>query len=438
MTTPPPRSLPRRRALQAGAALVAARLLPAGAASMDDLARRPRAHRIPCRPDGAVRAPFARHPAPRRQRQRVPLRIAMQGPFAAGAELRTVRLYSETNPVPLMARFDFAVPPRESRSTRASASPARSGSSRSPSSPTAISMRRSPTSRSPSPPAWTAPDGLRAHPVPPSVKRGEAIEVRDLDPPSDGDRLSRRRRRPNDRPQHAPRLVVPLRDADRLPGESRLGHRRESLPALLRHGAPTSGELTVFEWVDDAGERGTRRATSTSHERVARADRAGRRRWSRCPRCCGGAAAGAADTPRSGISVRAPRTSARCRPTTSPIPACCGSSAAPRSGAPRRQRAGLPADATTAVSMKGVAARHPRGARDGGSRRRSRGPHQRVPRRASARCRRWRANPRTCWRSPRSSPRSRAALPIAVDVDGPARPAFSSARRRSTPSGAAR
>jgi sulfur-oxidizing protein SoxY len=100
----------RRRTMQAGAALVAARLLPAEAA-MDDLpgvrelteylaGRTPQFGRlsldIPRLADNG---------------NAVPLHIAMQGPFAAGAELRTVRLYSEKNPVPLMARFDFAVPP---------------------------------------------------------------------------------------------------------------------------------------------------------------------------------------------------------------------------------------------------------------------------------------------------------------------------------------
>jgi sulfur-oxidizing protein SoxY len=41
----------------------------------------------------------------------VPLRLAMGG-FAPGAELKSIRLYSERNPVPLMARFEFplAVP----------------------------------------------------------------------------------------------------------------------------------------------------------------------------------------------------------------------------------------------------------------------------------------------------------------------------------------
>ena len=42
----------------------------------------------------------------------VPVRILMPGPFAAGAELRTIHLFSEKNPVPQMAVFHFpaAVP----------------------------------------------------------------------------------------------------------------------------------------------------------------------------------------------------------------------------------------------------------------------------------------------------------------------------------------
>ncbi len=42
----------------------------------------------------------------------VPVRITMSGPFAAGAELRTIHLFSEKNPVPQMAVFHFpaAVP----------------------------------------------------------------------------------------------------------------------------------------------------------------------------------------------------------------------------------------------------------------------------------------------------------------------------------------
>ena len=41
----------------------------------------------------------------------IPLRISLTGLVAPGAELRSIRLYSEKNPVPLMAHFEFPVPP---------------------------------------------------------------------------------------------------------------------------------------------------------------------------------------------------------------------------------------------------------------------------------------------------------------------------------------
>jgi sulfur-oxidizing protein SoxY len=41
----------------------------------------------------------------------VPLHMTMRGEFPAGAELKSIRLYSERNPVPLMARFEFPAPP---------------------------------------------------------------------------------------------------------------------------------------------------------------------------------------------------------------------------------------------------------------------------------------------------------------------------------------
>jgi sulfur-oxidizing protein SoxY len=40
----------------------------------------------------------------------VPVRIAMPGPFAPGPFVRTLRLFSEINPVPDMAVFEFPVP----------------------------------------------------------------------------------------------------------------------------------------------------------------------------------------------------------------------------------------------------------------------------------------------------------------------------------------
>ena len=37
----------------------------------------------------------------------VPMRLAMDGPFAPGQEVRAIHLFSETNPVPDMAVFEF-------------------------------------------------------------------------------------------------------------------------------------------------------------------------------------------------------------------------------------------------------------------------------------------------------------------------------------------
>ncbi len=41
----------------------------------------------------------------------VSMKLVMDNPPAGDAGVRTIRLFSETNPVPLMARFDFVVPP---------------------------------------------------------------------------------------------------------------------------------------------------------------------------------------------------------------------------------------------------------------------------------------------------------------------------------------
>ena len=41
----------------------------------------------------------------------VAMRISMAGPFSEGAQVSSVALFSEKNPVPKMAEFDFPVPP---------------------------------------------------------------------------------------------------------------------------------------------------------------------------------------------------------------------------------------------------------------------------------------------------------------------------------------
>jgi sulfur-oxidizing protein SoxY len=43
----------------------------------------------------------------------VPMKLAMAGPFESGRGVRAIRLFSEKNPVPLIASFEFPVaPPR--------------------------------------------------------------------------------------------------------------------------------------------------------------------------------------------------------------------------------------------------------------------------------------------------------------------------------------
>src|SRR5215831_1727668 len=41
----------------------------------------------------------------------VPLKLAMPGPFAPGPTVRAIHLFSEKNPVPDMAVFEFPAPP---------------------------------------------------------------------------------------------------------------------------------------------------------------------------------------------------------------------------------------------------------------------------------------------------------------------------------------
>ena len=43
--------------------------------------------------------------------QAVPMRVSLSGPFAAGSTLLAIHLFSEKNPVPEMAVFEFTSPP---------------------------------------------------------------------------------------------------------------------------------------------------------------------------------------------------------------------------------------------------------------------------------------------------------------------------------------
>lgn len=43
--------------------------------------------------------------------QAVPIRLSMPGPFAPGPTVQSIHLFSERNPVPDMAVFEFPAPP---------------------------------------------------------------------------------------------------------------------------------------------------------------------------------------------------------------------------------------------------------------------------------------------------------------------------------------
>ena len=98
----------RRRALQAGGALVLARWLPARAADADIA-------------DVPALAAFLAGRVPRWERirldlprladngQAVPMKIVVDGPFAPGPYVKVIRLFSQRNPVPEMATFEFPV-----------------------------------------------------------------------------------------------------------------------------------------------------------------------------------------------------------------------------------------------------------------------------------------------------------------------------------------
>ncbi|HEY5307063.1 MAG TPA: thiosulfate oxidation carrier protein SoxY, partial [Casimicrobiaceae bacterium] len=99
----------RRRALQAAGALALGACLPARAAD----------GALPALPAIPVMAAYLAGRTPRRERVRlelprladnglaVPMRCVVSGPFAPGPFVRTIRLFSEINPVPDMVVFEF-------------------------------------------------------------------------------------------------------------------------------------------------------------------------------------------------------------------------------------------------------------------------------------------------------------------------------------------
>ena len=96
----------RRRWLQGAVALACVPWLPARAAEL---------------PDIPAMATFLAGRAPRMERVRltlppladngnaVPMKVIVDGPFGTGPHVTSIRLYSEVNPVPEMAEFDFPV-----------------------------------------------------------------------------------------------------------------------------------------------------------------------------------------------------------------------------------------------------------------------------------------------------------------------------------------
>ena len=102
------RCVTRREVLQAGAALALAPWLPALAAERDVA-------------DIPALAAFLAGRMPRWERirlelprladngQAVPMKIVVDGPFAPGPYVKVIRLFSQRNPVPEMATFEFPV-----------------------------------------------------------------------------------------------------------------------------------------------------------------------------------------------------------------------------------------------------------------------------------------------------------------------------------------
>ena len=98
----------RRRLLQSGGALALIPWVPARAAS-DDL------------PETPALTAFLAGRKPRRARvrltlpqladngQTVPMKVAVEGPFTPAARVTAINLFSESNPVPEMAVFEFPV-----------------------------------------------------------------------------------------------------------------------------------------------------------------------------------------------------------------------------------------------------------------------------------------------------------------------------------------
>jgi sulfur-oxidizing protein SoxY len=107
---PPISSAHRRRLIAAGGAILAARVLPARADSAP----------LPAIPELdaylAGRTPQLGRlildlPRLADDGNAVAMRVTMPGPFAQGEHVTSIALFSEKNPVPKMAQFEYPLPP---------------------------------------------------------------------------------------------------------------------------------------------------------------------------------------------------------------------------------------------------------------------------------------------------------------------------------------
>jgi sulfur-oxidizing protein SoxY len=109
---PPPagRSISRRRLLQGGGALTAWTLLPKATAQTAPPLIPPLAAFLAGRSPRWERLRLEL-PALADNGQAVAMRLSMPGPFAPGPTVQAIHLFSEVNPVPDMAVFEFPLAP---------------------------------------------------------------------------------------------------------------------------------------------------------------------------------------------------------------------------------------------------------------------------------------------------------------------------------------
>ena len=119
----------RRRLLQTGTALALVPWLPARAAA-DDLPEFPALTAFLAGRKPRIARVHLTLPQLADNGQTVPMKVTVDGPFAPNARVTAINLFSEANPVPEMAVFEFPAPSSASKSNRAFDSQPRSASSR--------------------------------------------------------------------------------------------------------------------------------------------------------------------------------------------------------------------------------------------------------------------------------------------------------------------